>query len=442
MNPNLPKIALVGRPNVGKSTLFNRFIGRRLALVDDTPGITRDRRYGTMNWAGMDYTVIDTGGMEESSHELKAAVTKGAIAALHEADLIIFVVDGRSGIVPQDLNWLKKIRQIQKPYLVAVNKIDTAKTDVLAVEFYETGEKLNLISAEGGRGISELLDEVDVIIKKTFQSNITSSPEEDKPVGIALIGRPNVGKSSLLNKLLNDERAIVSSIPGTTMDPVDTLIEYQGTSFLLIDTAGIRRRGRASEKMEKVSVQKGIESIEKSHVILLLLDGEEGISEQDAHVVGEALKRYKAVLLVVNKWDLGSKNKTQDEVRDEMSRKLNFISYAPILFISAKTGKNIDKVWSTIQRVVGLYKTQIKTSELNKNFEKIIKSHPLPMFAGKAIKIYYATQVGTMPPRFAIFANQPSHIHFSYRRYLQNAIRKSFGMMEVPICLTYRSRSS
>lgn len=436
-------VAIVGRPNVGKSTLFNRIIGKRKALVQDIPGITRDRHYAETDWDGMVFRLLDTGGLEfESKDRLQKKMSEQVLSGIEEAAVVIFVMDGKTGVTALDREWVEKVRKIKKPKLFVVNKVDSAAKETYITDFYELGmDNLIPVSAETGRGVNDLLDKVNEILGKI--KNLPSEVQEERgdEFKIAIIGRPNVGKSTLLNRLVGQERAIVDETAGTTRDPVDSLITYENETFRLVDTAGIRKKGKIDQAIEKFSIVKSLKSIEDCHLAILLLDGSVGVTDQDAHVAGEAFKRNKALIFLVNKWDLQEQT---EEVREEFKRaiefKLTFVKFCPVLFLSAKTGSGIKKLFPTVLRVKDQYNRRVQTSDLNKEFERIIGSHPLPMHAGRNIKVFYAAQTGTAPPTFVIFSNEPKHIHFSYQRYLINSIKEAFGFKEVPIKVIYRKR--
>lgn len=439
-----PLVAIVGRPNVGKSSLFNRLVGKKRALVFDEPGITRDRQYAEVDWDRHLFDVVDTGGIDlYTKANLQKKMTSQALQGIKEASLVLVLMDAKVGLTPHDREWIEKARQFKIPKIFVVNKVDTAEQQDLLAEFYELGvNPLMPISAETGRGISELLDKIVEIVgdPSTSAEASVDEPVTSDQFNISIIGRPNVGKSTLLNALLQEERAIVDATPGTTRDTVNTYLQIDGHNLCLMDTAGIRRQGRISQKVEKVSVTKALGSLGKSHCALLVLDAIEGITEQDAHVAGEAFNQRKILLILVNKWDEASSKTTQKEFQLELERKMNFLEICPVLFISAKTGLSVQKIFPTILRIKAQYEMRIPTSQLNRAFEKVIKKHPLPVYRGRNINIYYATQVSASPPTFAIFSNEPSKIHFSYQRYLVNSIREVFGFKEVPLRLLFRKK--
>ncbi|MBI2339985.1 MAG: ribosome biogenesis GTPase Der [Deltaproteobacteria bacterium] len=438
-----PLVAIVGRPNVGKSTLFNRFVGKRQALVQDVPGITRDRHYAEAEWDGTTFRLVDTGGLEfETTDRLQKKMSDQAFKGIEEADCIICVVDGKVGVTTLDREWVEKIRKINKPKFFVVNKIDSAKDEALLADFYPLGmDPMFPVSAETSRGVSDLLDRVVSILKITPPApplNLRGGGGE--LLQIAIIGRPNVGKSTLLNRLLGEERAIVDETPGTTRDPINTYLSYQNRPVCLIDTAGIRKKGRTDTAIEKFSIVKSLKTIEKADVTFLLVDGNEGVTDQDTHVAGSAYEKDKPIILIVNKWDEGQKKTGRDSFLDQLQRKFHFSLYSPVLFVSAKTGSKTEKIFPTALRIYEQYQRRVPTAELNKAFGRIIEKHPLPVYRGRNIKIYYATQTGIAPPTFVVFSNEPGKIHFSYERYLNNALRESFGFTEVPVKIVFRKK--
>ncbi len=450
-----PLVALVGRPNVGKSTLFNRLIGERLAVVDDTPGTTRDRQFAEAEWNGVRFDVVDTGGIEVLGRDPSAKplsvdsadfipqIREQAEIAITEADVVVFVVDILTGVTAADLEVAAILRRHQKnvngvprpPIILAINKADNVKRLDDVYNFYELGmgEPLG-ISGLNGLGTGDLLDLVVAALPKP------EAVEEDESVKIAIVGRPNVGKSSLLNKLLGQERAIVSPIPGTTRDAIDTKLDYEGTAVTLIDTAGIRRRGHIDVGVEKYSVLRTYKAIDRADVALVLLDAVEGIAAQDAHIAGMVLEKNRSVVVVVNKWDAVEKdsytmNLFSEKVRDQ----LHFMDYVPTLFISAKTGQRVDQVLPTALRVQEERLVRIPTSELNRIVREAVSKHAAPSKTGRRLKIYYATQVNTEPPTFLFHVNDPKLVHFTYRRFLENQIREHYAFLGTPLRLSFRA---
>lgn len=439
-----PIVAIVGRPNVGKSTLFNRLIGQRRAIVEDLPGTTRDRLYGDTEWGGKTFDLIDTGGLQaeqeiagSSSAEILEATQRQAELALDEADLLIFVVDGESGVTTGDLEVADLVRRSRKPVVLAVNKTEAKIRYENAVEFYELGLGDPMpISAIHGSGVGDLLDEILKRLPDHYEDE-----EEDLP-SITLVGRPNVGKSAILNAMLGEDRQIVSSIPGTTRDAVDTEITWAGTRLRLIDTAGIRRRGRIERGVEHYSVMRSMRAIERSDVAVLVLDATEPFAAQDMHVAGYIIEQSKGIVLVVNKWDLIDKtDKTMNEYIAAAREAFDFVPYAPILFTSALTGQRVDQILDTALAVISERTRRISTGDLNRIVRESVLRHPPPTKPGKWVKILYATQVAIEPPTFVFFCNEPENIHFSYKRYLENTLRDHFSFAGTPIVLRFRGRA-
>ncbi|MCD6291199.1 MAG: ribosome biogenesis GTPase Der [Anaerolineae bacterium] len=447
-----PIVALVGRPNVGKSTLFNRIIGERRAIVEDIPGTTRDRLYAETEWAGVPFVLVDTGGLEISGQEAARqggasvpplsvssadfvpAIRAQAQVAIDEADVIVLVVDVRDGITSADMDVADMLRATRKPVVLAVNKADNLERDAEAVEFWSLGlGEPYPISALHGRGVGDLLD---VVVGR-----FPPQPEEEEAdaVHIAIVGRPNVGKSSLLNALLREERAIVSDIPGTTRDPIDTELVWEGERVVLIDTAGIRRRGRIRRGVERYSVLRAIRAIERADVVLLLIDASEGVTAQDAHVAGYVLEAEKGIVVLVNKWDLVQKDShTMQTYTQEVRAALNFMDYVPVMFISAKTHQRVNRVIPTALRVYQERLVRISTAELNRLLRDAVVRHRPPSKGGKPLRFYYATQTGVEPPTFVLFVNDRRLVHFSYERYLENVIRAYHPFEGTPIRLRFR----
>lgn len=439
---SLPLIAVVGRPNVGKSSLFNRIVGRKKALIQNLPGITRDRHYEDADWDNVHFRIVDTGGLEFAAKTvIDKKIHEQALQGIEEAAVVVLVMDGRAGVTPLDREWMNKVRGIKKPKFFVINKIDSAREEALLNDFYELGIEEPLpISAETGRGVTDVLDKIMAHLKSVGTPSGVPSPEEVDPklFNIALIGRPNAGKSTLLNQLLGKERAIVHDVAGTTRDPVHSYINVEGEEYCLIDTAGIRKRGAIDEAIEKFSVIKSIKSIEKADVCLLLLDSVEGITEQDAHVAGEAQKAGKAIILCVNKWDLGGNPENRKTVLADLERKIKFTAAYPVLFISAKTGAGVNKIFPTISRIRKKYEMWVDKEELHNLFLQMVTEHQLPTFSGKEISMKGAKQGRTKPPTFIVFTSKPDNIHFSYERFVANGFRKHFGLTEVPIRVIFR----
>jgi|DewCreStandDraft_2_1066082.scaffolds.fasta_scaffold01217_4 GTP-binding protein len=432
-------VAIVGRPNVGKSTLFNRIIGEQRAITAEWPGTTRDRIYAEAEWAGRLFTVVDTGGIDLTAETgFAAQVTAQARLAMQEADVIIFVVDGREGITPADSEIAELLRHSKVPVVVAVNKVDNpARADQMRSEFYALGLGEPLaISALQGIGIGDLLDEVVASIPRAPQLPEESEVEEPK---IAIVGRPNVGKSQLLNTLLGYERSIVSEIPGTTRDVIDTRFQVDSRPVVLLDTAGIRRRGRIEPGVEKYSVLRALRAINRADVVLWIIDATEGITAQDLHVLGYVVDAARGVVMLINKWDLiEDKARAREELEAQIKTELNWAPWIPYLFISALTGRNVNRVLPQALEVYEERKKRVPTAALNDVILRAVAAHPPPFVGRKRLKIYYVTQPQVAPPTFVFFVNDPTLVHFSYERFLENRIREAFGFTGVPIRLVFR----
>ena len=432
----LPKVAIVGRPNVGKSTLFNRIIGARLSITDDQPGVTRDRIYAKASWLSKDFFLIDTGGIELGDAPFLTEIKMQAEIAMDEADVIVFVVDCRSGVTNDDSYIAKLLYKTNKPVILAVNKVDDQKFKENIYEFYSLGfDDPIAISSNHGIGVGDLLDRILAVVPKS------TSNEKDDAIKFSLIGRPNVGKSSLTNALLNDNRVIVSDVPGTTRDSIDTRFKAYDKEYVVIDTAGLRKRGKIYENIEKYSVLRSVDAIGRSDVVLLVLDASTGIIDQDTHV-GQYIEEYnRACIIVVNKWDLINKDsKTMKKWEDDVRSTYKYLDYAPIVFLSALENKRVHTLFPAINQAFEAYHKRISTSVLNDVIQDAILTFPPSSFNGGVIKIYYASQVGVEPPTFAIFVNEPKYLHFSYYRYLENQIRKNFDFYATPIKLEFRKR--
>ena len=432
----LPKVAIVGRPNVGKSTLFNRIIGERLSITDDQPGVTRDRIYSKASWLSKEFFVIDTGGIEISDAPFQTEIKAQAEIAMEEADVIVFVVDCRSGVTDDDTFIAKLLYKTKKPVLLAVNKVDDQKFKENVYEFYSLGFGDPIpLSSSHGIGVGNLLDYV------INHFPLEKIEENDDAIKFCLIGRPNVGKSSLTNTLLNDNRVIVSDVAGTTRDTIDTRFKANGREYVVIDTAGLRKRGKIYENVEKYSVIRSVDAIGRSDVVLLVLDASTGMIDQDMHV-GQYIEEYnKPCIIVVNKWDLIEKNsKTMQEWTDDIRGNFKYLSHAPIVFLSAKENKRVHTLFPSIIEAYEAYHRRIQTSTLNDVIADAVAMFPPSEFNGGKIRIYYTSQVGVEPPTFAVFVNEPKYLHFSYYRYLENQIRKNFDFFATPIKLEFRKR--
>ena len=429
-------VAIVGRPNVGKSTLFNRIVGYRKAIVEDTPGVTRDLNFAEVGIEGKAFTLVDTGGFEPGEEPVAAQVIKGCQWAIEEADLVLFVLDGREGLTPLDEEICRLLREKGKQVLYVVNKIDGPQHEKEVYDFYRLGvERLYPVSAQHGYRFGELMEEL-------LQA-LPSPPEEEEKgeeVRVAVVGRPNVGKSSLVNAILGYERVIVDERPGTTRDAIDTPFQWRGKSYLLIDTAGIRRRSRISLRLERYSVIEAIRSIERSDVSLLMIDAQEGVTEQDMRIGGLIERRGKGCVLLVNKWDLLQGKAKEGEYAEMVRRRLWFLDYAPLLFTSALKGEGVGMVLEAVDRVAEEGKKRISTSELNRWMEGVLSSHSPPHWRGRPIKFYYLTQVGVRPPTFVFFVNRPQGVTANYQRYLARRLREAFRFEGNPIRLIFRQR--
>jgi GTP-binding protein len=432
-----PIVAIVGRPNVGKSTLFNRLVGARLAITDEIPGTTRDRLYAEAEWGGVSFILVDTGGLDlVSSGDLMAQVQAQAQTAIAEADVILLLVDVKDGLTAGDEEVAQVLRRTAKPVLLAVNKADNQALREAAVEFYALGlGELYPISALHGTGTGDLLDQV------VGAFPVEEEEEELEAVKIAIVGRPNVGKSSLLNKILGQERSIVHETPGTTRDTIDTQMEWEGEPVVLIDTAGIRRKGRIQRGVEKYSVLRALKAIDRADVVLLLTDAVDGVTAQDAHIAGYILEEAKSVVVVVNKWDLVEKDAyTMLVYMEHIRTVLRFLDYVPVLFVSALTGQRVDQVLPTALRVQEERLIRIPTADLNRILQEAVARHAPPSKAGKRLKFYYVTQAAVDPPTFVFFVNDPRLVHFSYKRYLENRLREHYGFLGTPLRLSFRKR--
>jgi GTP-binding protein len=469
-----PLVAIVGRPNVGKSTFFNRMLGERVAIVEDLPGTTRDRIYGDTDWNGREFTLIDTGGLEFGSDipvgqvglngqpgDLMKNVRSQAELAIEEADVIVFMVDAKTGITGTDEEVADMLRRTQKPVIVAANKADNATLRQNAVEFYQLGlgDPVELSSIQGV-GTGDLLDLiVDALPPEEERTENEEGEEEEEAdvVRIAIVGRPNVGKSSLLNAILGFERSIVSDVPGTTRDAIDTEFEFKGRKIRLIDTAGIRRRGKVGPGIEKFSVLRSTRAIERADVAFLLIDASEGLAAQDTHIAGEIDQQSKGVIVVVNKWDLAQEQRraeregnfphpkdeitSAEEYRKIIAEGLKFIPYAPAVFASAKTGYHVQSLLESAIRIADNRFLRVSTARLNEVVQDAARRHNPPVVQGRMLKIYYATQTRVNPPTFVFFVNDPEALHFSYERYLENRLRDAFGFKGTAIRMFFRART-
>ncbi len=433
-----PVVAIVGRPNVGKSTLFNRILGRRQAIVEDFPGVTRDRNYAEVTRYETPFILIDTGGFEPvSADRLLVQMREQSQLAIEEADVILLVLDGAQGLTPSDQEVAGMLRRVQKPVLWVINKVDGAKQEAGLGDFYALGcDELLPVSAEHGRGMGEL---VDAILAQLPPGQAQETEGEE--TRLAVIGRPNVGKSSLVNRLLGYERVVANPTAGTTRDSVDTPFVFNRQRYVLIDTAGIRRKGRVSQALEKYSVIQALKGMDRAHVVLLVIDAEEGVTDQDLTVAGYAYEKGRAILLVVNKWDMVEKdNRTMGTFLEKIRMHFKFLPFAPVLFVSALTGQRVARIMAEVEKVAGEFNRRVPTAALNKVLKEAEASHAPPLFRGKRVKLFYATQTAVRPPTFVIFANYAEGLHFSYQRYLNNKLREAFGFSGAPIRVNYRDR--
>ncbi|MBE6082970.1 MULTISPECIES: ribosome biogenesis GTPase Der [Tissierellales] len=433
-----PVVSIVGRPNVGKSTLFNRIVGRRVAITENNPGVTRDRIYEEAEWLNKYFTVIDTGGLEPFSEDkILSQIRRQAEIAIEMSDVILFVVDGLSGVTATDRDISNILRKSKKEVILVCNKIDTPKTPDDIYEFYELGiGEIIPVSAAQGLGIGDLLDEV----VKYFPQN-KNTEENENIIKVAVIGKPNAGKSSLINNILGEERVIVTDIPGTTRDAIDTYFTYGDNEFILIDTAGLRRKRSISEEVERYSVVRTLSAIERADICILVIDGEDGITEQDAKIAGYAYEKGKACVIAVNKWDIVEKeDRTYLEYERDIKNTLPFMMFSPIIFISAKTGKRVNKLFEIIKSVYSSYTKRVTTGVLNDIVNEAVILNQPPTDKGRRLKVFYATQIGIKPPKFLIFINDKKLMHFSYARYLENQIRNNFGFEGTPLQVEFRER--
>jgi GTP-binding protein len=432
-----PIVAIVGRPNVGKSTLFNRITRTRKALVDDSPGVTRDRNYGDARWGDIIFTLVDTGGFSDfGSEEFASLVRYQVMQAIEEADAIIVLFDGRAGVTPIDTDLVRMLRQSSKPVFYSVNKIDGPRQESVLSDFSVLGvDSLCPVSAEHGYGVHDLLDALAAVLPGGTPEAVSHR------IRLSVMGRPNVGKSSLINRLLGDERLVVSEIPGTTRDAVDTICKVNDKEYVLIDTAGIRRKGRVRKKVEKFSIIKALRSLNRCDIALVMMDASEGVTDQDVRIAGYALERGRACIILLNKWDLVEKDSNSAEgYVNKVKDRLKFLSFAPILTLSALTGKRAFKVFDWAECVYEQYTTRISTGRLNRTLEAIVDQHQPPAYRGRRIRFYYATQTSVAPPTLVCFVNYPDGVHFSYRRYVINKLREGLGMDRTPIRVIFRRR--
>jgi len=431
-------VAIVGRPNVGKSTLFNRLTRSRDALVDNRPGITRDRLYASVRWNEVRFRIADTGGFATQEDEpLLESVREQVLHAVEEAECVVFMVDGRQGVSPGDREIADLLRRSGKPVFLAVNKIDGPEHDAMALDFYELGmERVHPLSAAHGYGLATLMDD----LVQGLSEDAGEAAEPDR-IRVAVVGRPNVGKSSLINRILGLDRLLVSDLPGTTRDAVDTPFAFQGKDYLLIDTAGLRRKSRVRERIDTVSMIKSLKSLDRCHVAVVLLDASMDLAEQDARICGYALEKGRALVLAANKWDLVKRDAERKRIFEaSMDRQLGFVSFAPTLRISALTGERVNRLMPIIEGIWEPFCRRIGTGDVNRAVADILDHKPPPRAGRGTVKLYYATQASVRPPTFVIFMNRPDLVHVSYRRFLANQLRKRFDLEKIPIRLFLRKR--
>ncbi|HAM2025259.1 ribosome biogenesis GTPase Der [Listeria monocytogenes] len=432
-----PVVAIVGRPNVGKSTIFNRIVGERVSIVEDVPGVTRDRIYNSAEWLGKEFNIIDTGGIDLSDEPFLEQIRAQAEIAIDEADVIIFITNGREGVTDADEQVAKILYRSNKPIVLAINKVDNPEMRDQVYDFYSLGfGEPYTISGSHGLGLGDMLDAV--------RAHFPKEEEEEYPddtVKFSLIGRPNVGKSSILNALLGEDRVIVSDIAGTTRDAIDTTYTFDGQDYVMIDTAGMRKRGKVYESTEKYSVLRAMRAIERSDVVLVVINAEEGIREQDKRIAGYAHDAGRAIIIVVNKWDAINKDeKTINVWTEDIREQFQFLSYAPIVFVSAKTKQRLNNLFPLINQVSDNHSLRVQSSMLNDVISDAVAMNPSPMDKGKRLKIFYTTQVAVKPPTFVVFVNDPELMHFSYERFLENRIREAFPFEGTPIRVIARKR--
>ncbi len=433
-----PVVAIVGRPNVGKSTLFNRITRSRAAIVDDTPGVTRDRIYGQARWEDKSFLVVDTGGFISGDPDVFAPHIRSQVQqAVAEADAVIMLLDGKDGLSPYDSDLLQLVRRSGKKVFYAVNKIDGPEQEVALNEFFALGiDGIYPLSAEHGYGVSDFLD--------ALTNELPDLHDNDDPhlIKVAVVGRPNVGKSSLINKLVGDERLLVSHVAGTTRDAVDIVVERQNGSYLLVDTAGIRRKAKVRQKLEKFSIVRALKSLERCDVALIMLDASQGISEQDLKIAGYAYQRGCGCIFLGNKWDLVDKESISTaKFSQQVYFSAKFMRFAPVLTVSALTGLRVNRIFKLIDQVWQQYTTRINTGRINRIMEQALRSNQPPLYKGRRLKFNYTTQVASRPPTFVCFVNHPEAVHFSYRRYLLNQIRQATGLDKTPLKLVFRTKS-
>lgn len=434
-----PIIAIIGRPNVGKSRLFNKLLGKRVAIVEDIPGVTRDRHYADCEYQGRSFILVDTGGLDPTSKVgIIRQIREQTERAIEEADLLILLFDGREGVTPLDQEIVGLLRPLRKPIFYAVNKIDTPKSEAWAADFYQLGiKRLSPISAEHGLGVDELMEQLLPFLPEA----VTEETGVDEIPKIAVVGRPNVGKSTLINNLLGEKRLLTDAAPGTTRDAIDTLIEHQDKRYLFIDTAGIRRRGKIERGVERYSMARAMEAIQRCDLAVFLLDASEGVVEQDTKIIGNVLNVHKGLILLLNKWDLHQDDvKAQNKILSGLQRRLAFVPFAPLQRISALKDQGLDEIFKLIDRVMETYTRRVTTGELNRWFRELLDASPPPSQKGRRIKLNYITQAAIKPPTFVIFANNPTGVAASYKKFLENRLREDLDLRITPIRLLFRQK--
>jgi len=433
-------VALIGRPNVGKSTLFNRITRSRQAIVDPTPGVTRDRHYRQVNWKGRNFMLVDTGGIEKKSDDAMVdTIREQALAAIEEADSILFLMDGKAGLMPADYDLVEMLRRTEKPVFFVVNKVDGPEQEhAVLTPFYELGtDRLWALSAEHNYGFQTLMDGLCDSLPET--ASYAGLPENTIPM--VFLGRPNVGKSSMINCILGEERMVVSDLSGTTRDSVDTLLTHKQRNYLLIDTAGIRRKGKTTEKLEKFSIIKALAAIRRCEIALVLLDASEGVTEQDTKVIGYTQDQARGLILLVNKWDLvADDKKRQKQIMEEIARAVPFVGFAPLITVSAKTGYGIKRIFPAAGGVSRQFRAKFTTSALNRLLADAVQNHSPPIYKNKRLKFYYTSQLSSSPPTFVIISNSSKGVHFSYERYLINQFRQGLELDRVPLRLIFKKK--
>ena len=431
----LPVVALVGRPNVGKSTIFNKIVGKKISIIEDTPGVTRDRIYSEATYKNYRFNVIDTGGIDASVMKFNDEIKMQAEIAINEADVVVFVVDGKEGITSNDLIVRDILRKSNKRVIVAINKMDNKKAQDHLYDFYELGFDIYVpISGEHGTGFVDLMD----LVTEDFNEK---EERVDKRLKFSVVGRPNVGKSSLINAMLNEQRVIVSDVAGTTRDAIDTVLTYNKEEFVIIDTAGMRKKGKIYEAVEKYSLLRSMKAIDRSDICLLVINAEEGIIEHDKHIAGYVLEKGKGLILVVNKWDTVENEKTIKDYLKEVRSEFQFLSYVPVIFTSALTKKRIHTIMPEVVKVSENISREIKTSVLNDVVQDAYLLNLPPSYKGRRLKIYYVNQTGTKPPKFTFHVNNKNLVHFSYERYLENKLRENFELEGTPIIIQFKNRN-